>query len=169
MLTQHRRCSILVLPPALYYDVAVFLHFYYYGGVIISWLCIVQHSMFGVMPNLLLLIHFHSILFISWLGHHFKFAMSLHTFQWCYLCNYEFRKNKSPSGFKIEIVATVFFYAYGHCRHCMQEHRVHGIHNETMYYGSASNHSRKEVNGSVTAAAYRESRQQQEIMCPILE
>jgi hypothetical protein len=51
----------------------------------------------------------------------------------------------------------------------MQEHRVHGIHNETMYHGSASNHSRKEVNGSVTAAAFRESRQQQDIMCPILE
>ena len=32
----------------------------------------------------------------------------------------------------------------------------------------ASNHSRKEVNGSVTAAAFRESRQE-EIMCPILE
>jgi hypothetical protein len=40
----------------------------------------------------------------------------------------------------------------------MQEHRVPGIHNETMYYGSASNHSRKEVNDSVTAAAFRESR-----------
>ena len=51
----------------------------------------------------------------------------------------------------------------------MQEHRVPGIHNETMYCGSASNHSRKEVNGSVTAAAFRESRQQEEIMCPILE
>ena len=38
-----------------------------------------------------------------------------------------------------------------------------------MYCGSASNHSRKEVNGSVTAAAFRESRQQEEIMCPILE
>ena len=50
----------------------------------------------------------------------------------------------------------------------MQEHRVPGIHNETMYCGSASNHSRKEVNGSVTAAAFRESRQE-EIMCPILE
>ena len=32
---------------------------------IISRFCYVQHSMFGVMPNLLLLIHFHSILFIS--------------------------------------------------------------------------------------------------------
>ena len=31
------------------------------------------------------------------------------------------------------------------------------------------NHSRKEVNGSVTAAAFRESRQQEEIMCPFLE
>ena len=52
----------------------------------------------------------------------------------------------------------------------MQEHRVPGIHSETMYCGSASNHSRKEVNdGSVTAAAFRESRQQEEIMCPILE
>ena len=51
----------------------------------------------------------------------------------------------------------------------MQEHRVPGIHNETMYCGSASNHSRKEVNGSVTAAAFRESRQQEEIMCPFLE
>ena len=51
----------------------------------------------------------------------------------------------------------------------MQEHRVPGIHNETMYCGSASNHSRKEVNdGSVTAAAFREIRQE-EIMCPILE
>jgi len=51
----------------------------------------------------------------------------------------------------------------------MQEHRVPGIHSETMYCGSASNHSRKEVNdGSVTAAAFREIRQE-EIMCPILE
>jgi hypothetical protein len=71
--------------------------FYYYGGVMISRLCIVQHSMFGVMLNLLLLIHFHFILFISWLGHHFIFAMSLRTLQWCFLCNYKFRKNKSPS------------------------------------------------------------------------
>ena len=38
-----------------------------------------------------------------------------------------------------------------------------------MYCGSVSNHSRKEVNGSVTAAAFRESRQQEEIMCPILK
>ena len=38
-----------------------------------------------------------------------------------------------------------------------------------MFCGSASNHSRKEVNdGSVTAAAFREIRQE-EIMCPILE
>ena len=38
-----------------------------------------------------------------------------------------------------------------------------------MYCDSASNHSRKEVNdGSVTAAAFREIRQE-EIMCPILE
>ena len=51
----------------------------------------------------------------------------------------------------------------------MQEHRVPGIHNETMYCGSASNHSRKEVNGSVTAEAFGESRQHEEIMCPILE
>jgi hypothetical protein len=50
----------------------------------------------------------------------------------------------------------------------MQEHRVPGIHNETMYCGSASNHSRKEDNGSVSAAAFREKRQQEEIMCPIL-
>ena len=49
----------------------------------------------------------------------------------------------------------------------MQEHRVPGIHNETMYcHTSASNHSRKEVKVSV-AAAFRESRQ--EIMYPILE
>ena len=33
----------------------------------------------------------------------------------------------------------------------------------------ASNHSRKEVNGSVTAAAFRKSRQQKEIMCPFIE
>ena len=60
-------------------------------------------------------------------------------------------------------------YAYGHCRHCMQEHRVPGIHSETIFCGSASNHSRKEVNdGSVTAAAFREIRQE-EILCPILE
>jgi hypothetical protein len=51
----------------------------------------------------------------------------------------------------------------------MQEHRVPGIHNETMYCSSASNHLRKEVNGSVTAAAFRESRQQEEIMCPFFE
>ena len=51
----------------------------------------------------------------------------------------------------------------------MQEHRGPGIHNETMYCGSAANHSRKEVIGSVTAAAFRESRQQGEIMCPFLE
>jgi hypothetical protein len=52
----------------------------------------------------------------------------------------------------------------------MQENRVPGIQNEIMYCGSASNHSRKEVNdGSVTAAAFRESRQQEEIMCPFLE
>jgi hypothetical protein len=39
-----------------------------------------------------------------------------------------------------------------------------------MYCGSAPNHSRKEVNdGSVTAVVFRESRQQEEIMCPILE
>jgi hypothetical protein len=39
-----------------------------------------------------------------------------------------------------------------------------------MYCGSASNRSRKEVNdGSVTAAAFRESRQEEEIMCPFLE
>ena len=50
----------------------------------------------------------------------------------------------------------------------MQEHRVPGIHHETIYCANASNHSRKEVNGSVTAAAFRESRQE-EIMCPILE
>ena len=38
-----------------------------------------------------------------------------------------------------------------------------------MYCGSASNHSRKEVNdGSVTGAAFRENRQE-EIMCPFLE
>ena len=36
--------------------------------------------------------------------------------------------------------------------------------------GSASNHSRKEVNDvSVPAAAFRESRQQEEIRCPFLE
>ena len=52
----------------------------------------------------------------------------------------------------------------------MQDHRDPGIHNETMYCGSASNYSRKEVNGSVTDAAFREStRQQKEIMCPFLE
>jgi hypothetical protein len=52
----------------------------------------------------------------------------------------------------------------------MQEHRVPGIHNETTYCGSAWNHSRKVVNdGSVTAAAFMESRQQEEIMCPFLE
>ena len=52
----------------------------------------------------------------------------------------------------------------------MQEHRVPRKHtSETMYCGSASNHSRKEVNdGSVTAAAFRE-RRQEEIMCTILE
>ena len=51
----------------------------------------------------------------------------------------------------------------------MQEHRVPGIHSENMYYGSASNHSRKEVNdGSATAAAFREIRQE-EIIYPILE
>ena len=38
-----------------------------------------------------------------------------------------------------------------------------------MYCGSASNKSRKEVNVRVTAAAFRESRKQEEIMCPILE
>jgi hypothetical protein len=52
----------------------------------------------------------------------------------------------------------------------MQEHRFPGIHNETMYCGSASNHSRKEFNDySVTAAAFRGSRQQKKIMCPFLE
>ena len=50
----------------------------------------------------------------------------------------------------------------------MQEHRVPGISNETMYYGSASNHSRKEVNVSVTAA-FRDESRQEEIICPILE
>ena len=57
----------------------------------------------------------------------------------------------------IEVVATVFFMHMR--RHCMQEHRVPGIHNETMYCGSASNHSRKEVNVSVTAAFRDKSRQ----------
>ena len=39
-----------------------------------------------------------------------------------------------------------------------------------MYCGSASNHSRKEVHdGSVTAAAFREIRQEEITMCPILE
>ena len=50
----------------------------------------------------------------------------------------------------------------------MQEHRVLGIHNETMYCGSASNHSKK-VNGSVTTAAIGKNREQKEIICPILE
>ena len=53
----------------------------------------------------------------------------------------------------------------------MQEHRVPGIHSETMYCGSASNHSRKEVNDdTITAVAFRdESTRQEEIMCPIFE
>jgi hypothetical protein len=40
----------VIVAPVLY--VAEYLHFYYYGGVIISRLCIVQHSMIGVMLNL---------------------------------------------------------------------------------------------------------------------
>ncbi len=83
---------------------------------------------------------------------------SLRTLQWCYLCNYKFRKNKSISESHNRNCSNRVFYAYGHCRHCMQEHRVPGIHNETMYCGSASNHSRKEDNGSVSAAAFREKR-----------
>ena len=53
----------------------------------------------------------------------------------------------------------------------MQEHRVPGIHNETMYCGSASNHSRKEeVNGNVSAAAFRRvDHKKRQSMCPILE
>jgi len=50
----------------------------------------------------------------------------------------------------------------------MQEHRVPGIHSDTMYCGSSSNHSRKEVNVSVTAA-FRDESRQEEIMCPIFE
>ena len=49
----------------------------------------------------------------------------------------------------------------------MQEHRDPGIHNETMYCGSTSIHSRKEVNISVTAAFWE--KRQEEFMCPILE
>jgi hypothetical protein len=50
MLGKHLCSSLqLEVKPVLY--VAVYLHFYYIGGVIISRLCIVQHSMIGVMLN----------------------------------------------------------------------------------------------------------------------
>ena len=51
----------------------------------------------------------------------------------------------------------------------MQEHRVPGIPSETMYCGSASNHSRKEVNDGIVTAAFRDESRKEEIMFPIFE
>ena len=61
--------------------------------------------------------------------------MALRTFNWCSVCNYKFRKNKSPSDFHNRNCNNRQFYDFGLCHHCLEEHRISGICNQTMYFG----------------------------------
>ncbi len=108
LLGKHWCCSILLVVALVLY-VAVYLHFYYYGGVKIKRLCFVQHSMIGVMLNLLLILHFilscsYPDLVIVWnlqcLCGHCNGAICVTT---------NFGRINPHLSLTIEIVATVFF------------------------------------------------------------
>ena len=97
------------MPPVLH--VAVYLHFYYYGGVIISRLCIFQHSMLEVALNLLLYINsfsFYPVHILTWSSFaicnvfaHIAMVLSGVTTN--------FGRTNPHLSLTIEIVATVFF------------------------------------------------------------
>ena len=99
--------------------------------------------------------------------------MSLRTLQWCYVCiTTNFGRTNPHLSLTIEIVATVFFMYMVTvdiaCRNIeLLEYILVKLCIAVVHL---INKGKKQVNdGSVTAAAFRESRQQEEIMCPILE
>ena len=112
MIGKHWFCSILLLllvPPVLH--VAVYLNFYYYGGVIISRLCIFQHSMFEVALNLLLYINsfsFYPFHILTWSSFAIcnVFAHNAMVAVICVTTN--FGRTNPHLSLTIEIVATAF-------------------------------------------------------------
>ena len=80
--------------------------------------------------------------------------MALRTFNWCSVCNYKFRKNKSPSDFHNRNCNNRQFYDFGLCHHCLEEHRISGICNQTMYCGGKLSSDLNETGKSGVSSSF---------------
>ena len=80
--------------------------------------------------------------------------MALRTFNWCSVCNYKFRKNKSPSDFHNRKCNNRKFYDFGLCHHCLEEHRISGICNQNMYCGGKLSRDLNETGKSGVSSSF---------------